>query len=137
MRSFASYAFHFLSRKESLKPSISQLALGILLSALMTPVFLAQAPVGTISGVVADPSGAVVKDAPITVSNKATGFTRQTKSGGDGVYSVPALPAGEYEVKVQVQGFRTMLREVTVTVGTIVKADLALELGQANEIVTV
>ncbi|HZF40461.1 MAG TPA: TonB-dependent receptor [Blastocatellia bacterium] len=120
-----------------MKSSLSQVALGVLLGVFMAPVFWAQAPVGTISGAVTDPSGAVIKDAPITIRNKATGFTRQTKSENDGTYSAPALPAGDYEVKAQVQGFRTMLREVTVTVGTIVKADLPLELGQATEIVTV
>jgi hypothetical protein len=108
-----------------------------MLSMLIAPAFLAQAPVGTISGVVTDPSGAVIKDAPITIRNKATGFTRQTKSENDGVYSAPALPAGEYEVQIQVQGFRTMLRQVTVAVGSIVKLDLALEVGQTTEIVTV
>jgi hypothetical protein len=111
--------------------------LGVLLGLIMAPVLWAQAPVGTISGLVTDPSGAVIKDAPITIKNKATGFIRQTKSENDGTYSAPALPAGDYEVQVQVQGFRTILREVTVTVGVIVKADLPLELGQATEIVTV
>ena len=137
MRCFASYALHSLLRKELLKSSLSQVALGVLLGVFMAPVFWAQAPVGTISGTVTDPSGAVIKDAPITVRNKATGFTRQTKSENDGTYSAPALPAGDYEVQVQVQGFRTILREVTVTVGAIVKADLALEVGQTTEIVTV
>src|SRR5215475_8633035 len=134
MRCFASYAFSSLSLKVS---SFSRIAFGVLLSVFMAPVFWAQAPVGTISGTVTDPSGSIIKDAPITIRNKATGFTRQTKSENDGTYSVPALPAGEYEVQVQMQGFRTILREVTVTVGTIVKADLALELGQTTEIVTV
>jgi carboxypeptidase family protein len=137
MRRFASYALHSLSRKESSKSSFPQVALGVLLSILMAPVLWAQAPVGTISGMVTDPSGAVIKDAPITIRSKATGFTRQTKSENDGAYSAPALPAGEYEVQVQMQGFRTILRQVTVTVGAIVKADLALELGQTTEIVTV
>ena len=134
MRCFASYALSSLSLKVS---SFSRIAFGVLLSVLMAPVFWAQAPVGTISGTVTDPSGALIKDAPITVRNRATGFARQTKSENDGTYSVPTLPAGEYEVQVQMQGFRTILREVTVTVGTIVKADLALELGQTTEIVTV
>src|SRR5262245_9745072 len=137
MRFFASYAFHSISRKEPLKSSLSQVALVFLMSMFMAPVFMAQAPVGTISGTITDPSGAVVKDAPITIRNKATGFTRQTKSENDGAYSAPALPAGDYEVQVQAQGFRTMLRQVTVNVGTIVKIDLALELGQTSEIVTV
>src|SRR5262245_20940865 len=109
MRRFASYALHSLSAKESSKSLFHQVALGVLLSVLMAPVLWAQAPVGTISGMVTDPSGAVIKGAPITIRNKATGFTRQTKSENDGAYSAPALPAGEYEVQVQMQGFRTML----------------------------
>ncbi len=137
MRCFASYALPSLSLKECLKLSFSRIALGVLLSMFIAPVIGAQSPVGVISGTVTDPSGAVIKGAPITVRNKATGFARQTKSEDDGSYSVPALPAGEYEVQIQMQGFRTMLREVTVTVGAIVKVDLALELGQTTEIVTV
>src|SRR5262245_4296362 len=138
MRCSASYTIPSYSKKEPLESAIPLLiAFAFMLSMLIAPAFLAQAPVGTISGVVTDPSGAVIKDAPITIRNKATGFTRQTKSENDGVYSAPALPAGEYEVQIQVQGFRTMLRQVTVAVGSIVKLDLALEVGQTTEIVTV
>jgi len=137
MRCSASYALPSLPGKELLKSLFSRTALGVLLSVFMAPVSWAQAPVGTISGTVTDPSGAVIKDAPISVLNKATGFERRTKSENDGTYSAPALPAGQYEVRVQVQGFRTMLREVTITVGSIVKLDLVLEVGQTTDIVTV
>src|SRR5262249_28937353 len=105
MRYTASYTITALSRKELLKSPFFQVALSFLLGVLMAPAFFAQAPVGTISGSVTDPSGAVIKDAPITIRNKATGFSRQTKSENDGSYSAPALPAGEYEVQIQVQGF--------------------------------
>ncbi len=137
MRCFASYALSSISWKELSKAPFSRIALGVLLSVLFVIVSMAQAPVGTISGTVTDPSGAVISDAPIIIRNKATGFERRTKAENDGTYSVPALPAGVYEVQVQVQGFRTLLREVTVTVGSIVKLDLALEVGQTTEIVTV
>jgi len=137
MRCFASYALSSLSWKELLKAPFSQTALGILLSVVMMTVAWAQAPVGTISGTVTDPTGAVIHNAPITIRNKDTGFERQTKSESDGSYSAPALPAGQYEVKTQMQGFRTTLREVTVTVGSTIKLDLALEVGQTTEIVTV
>src|SRR5215510_3373178 len=115
MRCFASYALPSLSLKES---SFSRMALGVLLSILIAPVTWAQAPVGTISGTITDPTGAVVKDAPIVVRNKATGFERKTKTEDDGTFSAPALPAGQYEIQVSVQGFRTLLQEVTVAVGT-------------------
>src|SRR5262245_45484384 len=137
MRCFASYAPPSLSLKELLKSPFSRMSPVFLLCVLMAAAAWAQAPVGTISGTVTDPTGAVIKDALITIRNKTTGFERQTKSESDGGYSAPALPAGQYEVKTQVQGFRTILREVTVTVGSIVKTDLALEVGQTTEIVTV
>lgn len=104
---------------------------------LLTTVARAQAPVGTISGTVTDQTGAVVKDATITIRNKATDAERRTKSEDDGTYSAPALPAGEYEIRIQVSGFRTLLREATVSVGLVNKIDLSLEVGQATEIVTV
>jgi hypothetical protein len=103
----------------------------------LAAVTLAQAPVGTISGTVTDPSGAVVPDAPITIRNKATGFERKTKAENDGTYSAPALPAGQYEIQVRVSGFRTLLQEVTVATGTITTANLQLEVGQTTEVVTV
>jgi hypothetical protein len=107
------------------------------LAAFLVAVSLAQAPVGTISGTVTDPSGAVIGDAPIIIRNKATGVERKTKSENDGTFSAPALPAGQYEIKVQAQGFRTLLQEVTVATGTITTANLQLEIGQTTEIVTV
>lgn len=137
MRCFARYVFHSPLRKESLKSSLSQIALGILLSVLIAPVLWAQAPVGTISGTITDASGAVIKDASITVRNKDTGAERKVKSSEDGTFSAPALAAGPYEVTAQVNGFRTLLREVVVAVGTVATVDMSLEVGQTTEIVTV
>src|SRR5262249_12131452 len=97
MRCFASYALHSLSLKDALKSSLSQVALGVLLSVLIAPVFWAQAPVGTISGTVHDASGAVLQGASITVRNKATRAERKLKSSEDGTFSAPALTAGVYE----------------------------------------
>jgi hypothetical protein len=103
----------------------------------MGTVVLAQAPVGTISGSVHDPSGAVIQGASITVRNKATGAERKMKASEDGNFSAPALPAGAYDVSAQANGFRTLLREVIVTVGTVATVDMAMEVGQTTEIVTV
>jgi hypothetical protein len=137
MRCFASYVRSPLPGRESSWPSLFQYLSCVCLVAFLAAVSFAQAPVGTISGTITDPSGAVVPDAPITVRNKATGFERKTKSENDGTYSAPALPAGQYEIQVQKQGFRTLLQEVTVATGTITTANLQLELGQTTEIVTV
>lgn len=112
------------------------LSIWLLLSMLMS-LANAQAPVGTVSGTVTDQSGAVIHNAIIVLRNKATGVERQTKSESDGTYSAPSMPAGQYEIKVQLQGFRTLLIEVTVATGTTTKVDLSMEVGQQTEIVTI
>ena len=98
---------------------------------------VAQAPVGTLTGIVTDPSGAVIRNAEITIRNKATGAERKLRSDEDGSFSAAALPAGEYEVQGQASGFRTLLRQVTLEVGAIARVEMTMEVGQKTEIVTV
>src|SRR6185503_15306236 len=98
---------------------------------------IAQAPVGTLTGIVTDPSGAVIRNAEITIRNKATGAERKLRSDEDGSFSAAALPAGEYEVQGQASGFRTLLRQVTLEVGAIARVEMTMEVGQKTEIVTV
>ena len=105
--------------------------------ALTTSLSLAQVPTGTISGVVSDETGAVIPNANISIKNKATGFERQVTSGVDGAFSAPALAAGVYEVRVEVKGFRTVVREATVETGATTTADMHLSVGQTTEIVNV
>jgi hypothetical protein len=86
---------------------------------------------------VTDETGAVIPNAAVTVKNKDTGIERQTTSGADGRYSAAALPAGQYEIRVEVKGFRTVMREATVEVGLTTTADLRMPLGQTSEVVNV
>ena len=91
-----------------------------LCSLLLGLVFIAvacfaQAPVGDVSGTIYDESGAIVPNVPTTVVNKETGLSRTVNSNSEGVFSVSALPAGVYDVKVEIQGFRTLIRQATVT----------------------
>ncbi len=97
----------------------------------------AQAPVGTISGTVVDPAGAVVANATVTIRNKATSNERKVTSSTDGTFAVAALPAGDYEVITQISGFRTMQQEVTVSAGTVASVEIKLQVGQTSEIVNV
>jgi Carboxypeptidase regulatory-like domain len=103
---------------------------------LSRPAF-AQAPVGTISGVVADESGAVIPNATVKIRNKATDAERDLTSAADGSFSAPALPAGIYEVRVELKGFRTVVREATVETGLTTTADIRLPVGQTTEVVNV
>ncbi len=106
----------------------------VVLCAVMS---LAQAPTGTISGIVIDAAGAVVPNANVTIKNKATGAERKLTSDDAGNFAAPSLVVGEYEVSAQAKGFRTTLREFTVATGSIVRAEMQMEVGQQSEVVTV
>src|SRR3954471_16621802 len=87
-----------------------------LLAFLGSPL-LAQIPTGTIAGTVNDQSAAALTRAAVTVTNKATGAVRTTQSGTDGIFSVPSLVAGEYDVLIDAQGFQPTVTTVVVTTG--------------------
>ena len=97
----------------------------------------AQAPTGTILGTVTDNTGAVIPNATITITNKATNVLRTTFTNTEGIYSAPALPPGEYEVRAEGQGFRTLLRAATVITGGNTTVDMSMTLGEARQVVTV
>ncbi len=92
---------------------------------------------GSINGIVSDPNSAVVAQATITVSNRATGAARRLKAGEEGNYTADNLPPGEYEVKVEAAGFVSQLRVFTVLVGTTVTGNFSLTVGAASQTVEV
>jgi hypothetical protein len=99
----------------------------------------AQGGSGELSGVVTDPSGAVVPNAQITLSNDATGDKRTTVTTPAGIYRFSALPVvGTYTLEASPAGFKsTKVTNVIVSVGTVTSRDLHLELGTTSEQVTV
>jgi hypothetical protein len=98
---------------------------------------LAQAPTGSIEGVITDASGAVIQGAKITVTDKSKGRTFTTTSGSKGAYSVSALEPGEYQVKVEAPSFKTGVLSVQVEVAKTVTGNVALEVGAVSEVVSV
>ncbi|MGH9839357.1 MAG: carboxypeptidase regulatory-like domain-containing protein [Blastocatellia bacterium] len=102
-----------------------------------TSFTLAQVPTGGVRGTVTDPSNAVVTNAMLTVTNRATGAARQITTGATGQYQIENLQPGEYEVKASVPGFKTALTAVTIQVGDNATVDFALEVGGANEMVSI
>ena len=99
---------------------------------------LTQTDRGTIRGTVLDTTGAVIPGASITVTNTATGVSVDTISTEAGTYNVPALSSGVYNVQVQLQGFKTLLRpNVAVSAGNTTGLDLTIEVGAIGETLTV
>jgi hypothetical protein len=92
---------------------------------------------GSIQGTVTDPNGAVVPNAAITITNKATGQSSKLTSGGSGTYASGALIPGPYEVRIEAKGFNTQVTNVVVQVGNIASGNAKLTLGQSTEVVEV
>ncbi len=111
----------------------------LLLSCLIVaPPASAQRDLGTILGVVTDSTGAVVAGAKVTITEEATGakFTVETDASGN--YIRPAIKPGVYTVEVEMSGFKKAIqRNVLVTAGDRVKADLRLEVGEVTQAIEV
>src|SRR5271154_2107681 len=116
---------------------MSKITSGLVVALLVLSIALIAQDTGIITGIVSDESGAVIPSAPITITNKATGFARHITSNSDGFFSAPALAAAVYEVRVEVTGFRTLVRQATVEVGLTTTTDIRMSVGQTTEVVNV
>lgn len=106
--------------------------------ALTAEYSFAQLDSGTIAGVVKDQTGAVVPNASIKITNTKTGISWTAKSGSIGEFSVPALPVGPYQVKVEAKGFKSALvTDIALHAVETARADITLEVGAASEQITV
>lgn len=93
---------------------------------------------GSILGIVRDQSGAVISGAVVRVTNLDTDVTREITTDHLGSYQVEFLQPGNYAVRAEMHGFvNTVVSGLTLTVGQLLRADLAMAVGSTNEIVTV
>src|SRR5580693_6360157 len=86
----------------------------ILLAAASPMHLLAQGDRGDITGTVKDASGAVVPAAQIMVVQRSTNVSYKTTTSSAGDYTVPSLPVGAYQVKVDVRGFKMSITDNVV-----------------------
>ena len=76
--------------------------------ALTATAATAQTHLGSIRGTVADPSGAAVADAPLTLMHEETGLTRTVSTGSAGTFSVSQLAPGAYRMEVELAGYKNV-----------------------------
>jgi Carboxypeptidase regulatory-like domain len=125
----------------SLRPAVKPcgVRLAFLLATLFV-IFSAQALAqdATVVGTITDPSGAAVPNVALTITNTDTGVTRNLPSNGDGQYVAPDLHIGHYSVRATASGFKVAEQKgITLNVGDRMRVDFKLEVGSAQEQVTV
>ena len=97
----------------------------------------AQAGTGSISGVVSDTTGAVVKGATVTLTSKATNQTKTVASNDDGLFSFVLLQPGDFTVKASSGSFAEVTLEVAVQVGRTTDANVTLGVAGVSAVVEV
>jgi hypothetical protein len=116
-----------------------RLMTAVLFFALSPSTLLAQsAGTGALTGAVTDPTGAVVPNVTVTLTNNDTGLSRTAQTGADGAYRFSLIPPGTYKVRFAATGFKTSeVPSVTVNVTETPVLDRALEVGQQAESIEV
>src|SRR5437660_9095832 len=117
----------------------------ILLSCMAVLTFLLATPMwgqstiatGSIQGTVTDPNDAVVPNATVTIMNSATGEAKNVTTSSSGTFASGALTPGAYEVRIEAQGFQTVLTKIAVQVGVVTSGNTRLAVGKTSEVVEV
>jgi hypothetical protein len=98
----------------------------------------AQVTGATLSGTVTDPSGAVVSGATVSTRNTATAVVRDATTDSAGLYTIPNLVPGDYEVRVTATGFSTAVQSnLTLSVGQQQQLNFSMKVGATNTTVQV
>jgi TonB family protein len=115
--------------------SVSVLAVISCLS-IAIPIAAAQAALSSLSGMIVDPTNAVLPGVELTLTNVQTGAKYQVQSNREGRYEFAGLAAGEYAFESRLPGFEAFTGKLVVS-GQDVQRDLTLEVGTLQETITV
>src|SRR5580692_6420860 len=120
-------------------PSLTHRALAFLLAlGLLTLPAISQSTSGRILGRVADPTGAVLAGVKITLTNEATGASRNTQTNASGDYNFVEVTPGSYRVEYELTGFKKNVQtSVLVNVNQVVTLNSVLQIGASQEVVEV
>ena len=122
---------------------LRKVLIGFLFASFMSALSIghvwAQGGTGELTGLVTDPSGAVVLNASVTLTNAATGEKRVAEITSAGTYRFAALPVvGSYALEAAAQGFKTYkITNIVISVGAVTNQDVKLQVGAATEVVEV
>jgi hypothetical protein len=104
---------------------------------IATPLW-AQKITGTISGIVTDPTGAVIPQVAITITNTETGLSRTVTSNDMGEYIAPDLPNGNYRITAKQTNFKEgVISNVELHVASTALVNIQLQMGNISEQIVV
>lgn len=110
----------------------------LLLCFLVSSGAFAQTGQGTIVGLVADSSGALIPNVAVQATNTETNFVYKSNSNNEGLYRVTYVNPGTYDVTFEVQGFKKLTKSgILVRSTETARADVTLDLGSVVETVEV
>ena len=99
---------------------------------------LAQQVTAAITGVVTDPSGAPIANATVSARDTMRGTSWTTQTNDVGVYNIPRVPIGTYEVRVEAKGFQTAVRPAfTLELNQTARVDVQMTIGEVSQTVEV
>ncbi len=116
--------------------SYQRLLIALLFSALLAPLH-AQLSNATIKGTVTDPSGAVLPQATIELTNTGTGEKRELHTSSEGIYTFTALPPSDYTIKVTMAGFADWAGQLTLRVAQEAVVNPSLQTANVKTSITV
>ncbi len=121
----------------SLERIFTGFALFVIILTLALPA-RAQEVTAAITGVVTDPSAAAVSGAKVTAKDLDRGTVYPTTTNADGFYTLPRIPVGRYEIRVENPGFQAAVKSpVVLQLNQNAKVDFQLQVGNVNQTVEV
>jgi hypothetical protein len=120
------------------KPLKNRIFIVALLMLALASIAVAQTSLGTITGIVKDPSGALVANAQVTITQLGTNVSRSTVTNSAGIYRFEAVLLGSYKLKVVAAGFAsTEATGIAVNANQTSDYDVALKMGSTGTEVNV
>ena len=121
-----------------MKKTVSGLLIVLFAGLICVEQAIAQIENASLTGLIADPTTAVVPGAAVTAINTATNVVYTGQTDAAGYYLFPSLPIGQYNVSVEMPGFKKVVRSaILLEVGQRGRSDFTLEIGGLTETVEV
>lgn len=121
-----------------MRPRTSAILIAALLVLASGGAVWSQTVQGVITGTITDPTGAVVPNATVTITNVGTNFSQSTTTGADGSYRFPLVPPGTYTVEIRAGSFSTVrISGLVLEASQVIPLNRQLELAKAQQVIEV